>query len=100
LFEAKVWAVWVFLALERMSIAKDLEGGATEGQDNNFTMTGAEQLGSDIDVAELMDLCLSENDRRLGKYDPRLVRPMFVPRMVRLARRFMKPAKAKAAAAA
>ncbi len=96
-FELKVWAVWIFLALERMSIAKDLEGGSAEGQDNNFTVTGAEQLGSDIDVVELMDLCLSENDRRLGKYDPRLVRPNFVPRMVRLARRFMRSSKPRTA---
>jgi hypothetical protein len=98
-FELKVWAVWIFLALERMSLVKDLEGSA-EGQDNNFTVTGAEQLGVDIDVAELMDVCLSENDRRLGAYDPRLIRPTFMPRMVRLARRFMKPAKKAAPAAA
>jgi hypothetical protein len=97
-FELKVWAVWIFLALERMSLAKDLEGGAAENQDNNFTVSGAEQLGIDIDVADLMDVCLSENDRRLGQYDPRLLRPTFVPTMVRLARRFMKPAKAAAAA--
>jgi hypothetical protein len=99
-FELRVWAVWIFLALERMSLAKDLEGGAAEGQDNNFTVTGAEQLGQDIDVAELMDLCLAENDRRLGRYDPRLVRPNFVPTMVRLARRYLiKSAKPKPAAA-
>ncbi len=90
-FELKVWAVWVFLGLERMSIAKDLGDGPA--QDNNFTVTGAEQLGDDIDIVELMDLCLAENDRRLGRYDARLVRPTFVPGMVRLARRFMKPAK-------
>ena len=60
----------------------------------------AEQLGIDIDVADLMDVCLAENDRRLGKYDARLVRPNFVPRMVRLARRtLLKPAKKAAAAA-
>jgi hypothetical protein len=100
-FELKVWAVWIFLALERMSLAKDLEGGSAEGQDNNFTVSGAEQMGIDIDVAELMDVCVAENDRRLGKYDPRLVRPNFVPRMVRLARStFLKPAKKVAAAAA
>ncbi len=93
-FELKVWAVWIFLALERMSLAKDLEGGAAENQDNNFTVSGAEQLGIDIDVADLMDVCLAENDRRLGKYDARLVRPNFVPRMVRLARAtVLKPAK-------
>ena len=51
----------------------------------------------DVRVGELMDVCLAENDRRLGIYDPRLLRPTFVPRMIRLARRFMrKPKKATA----
>ena len=35
-------------------------------QDNNFTVNGASQLGADIDVGELIALCLSENDRRLA----------------------------------
>jgi len=34
-----------------------------------------------------MDTCLAENDRRLSGYDPRLLRPRMVPRLVRLARR-------------
>jgi len=96
-FELKVWAVWLFLAWERMSIARDLDAGPA--QDNNFTVTGAEQLGVDIDVADLMDVCLAENDRRLGGYDQRLLRPTFVPRMVRLARRFMRSGKPAPAAA-
>ena len=101
LFEMKIWAVWVFLGLERVSLAKDLEGGSAENQDNNFTVSGAEQLGIDIDLADLMDVCLAENDRRLGAYDPRLVRPSFVPMMIRLARRtVLKPAKKAAAATA
>ena len=101
LFELKIWAVWIFLALERVSLAKDLEGGSAENQDNNFTVSGAEQLGIDIDLADLLDVCLAENDRRLGAYDPRLVRPRFVPMMVRLARRtVLKPAKKAAAATA
>jgi hypothetical protein len=88
-FELKVLAVWAFLIWERIGIATDLGNGV---QDNNFTVTGASQLGADIDVSELMDVCLAENDRRLGVYDLRLLRPRFVPAMIRLARRFMKPA--------
>ncbi len=45
-----------------------------------------------------MDICLAENDRRLARYDPRLLRPTFVPRMVRLARRFMRAPKPAPAA--
>ena len=86
-FALKILGVWAFLIWERIGIAKDVGGGQ---QDNNFTVNGAQDLGVDISVAELMDTCLAENDRRLGIYDPRLLRPNFVPRMVRLVRRFMR----------
>jgi hypothetical protein len=85
-FELKVLAVWAFLIYERMGIASDVTNGQ---QDNNFTMNGAQQLGADIDVGQLIDVCLRENDRRLAPYDPRLKRPRFVPFMARLARRLM-----------
>ncbi|MGO8920646.1 MAG: hypothetical protein ACLQJR_32535 [Stellaceae bacterium] len=85
LFQAKILAVWAFLIWERIGIARDL-GGAP--QDNNFTVTGSKSVGVDITPGELMDICLAENDRRLAGYDPRLLRPRFVPAMVRLARRF------------
>jgi hypothetical protein len=81
LFDLKVMAVWLFLAYERLGLAKDV-GTAQEA---NFTVNGGADL-ADVDVAELIDLCLSENDRRLSAYDPRLIRPTFVPRMARLAR--------------
>ena len=86
-FEARILAVWLFLIWERIGIAGQLDGHPA--QDNNFTVTGAKQVGVDVGVAQLMDICLAENDRRLGLYDKRLLRPRFVPAMVRLARRFM-----------
>jgi hypothetical protein len=49
----------------------------------------------DVGVAQLMALCLAENDRRLNTYDARLLRPRFVPAVVRLALRFM-PKRGKA----
>ena len=85
-FEAKVLAVWIFLIYERLGIASDVSNGQ---QDHNFTMNGANQLGADLDVGGLIDVCLRENDRRLGIYDSRLRRPRFVPAMARLARRFL-----------
>jgi hypothetical protein len=94
-FELKVLAVWLFLIWERMGIASDVSNGQ---QDNNFTVTGAEQLGSDINVGELIAICVSENDRRLGVYDQRLKRPRFVPFMARLALKFIGPKKQKVAA--
>ena len=94
-FELKVLAVWAFLIWERIGIASDVSNGV---QDNNFTVTGASQLGEGIDVFKLMDICLAENDRRLGIYDKRLKRPRFVPFMIRTFRRFFGPKQAASTA--
>jgi hypothetical protein len=75
-------AVWAFLVWERVSLVRDVNG---DGQDGNFTVTGAGQVGVDIDFLELMDICIAENDRRLGVYDTRLLRPRIVPALARLA---------------
>jgi hypothetical protein len=86
-FELKVLAVWLFLIWERIGIARDVGSGV---QDNNFTVTGAKAVGEDINVGELIDICLAENSRRMSPYDQRLLRPVFVPAMARSARRFMR----------
>jgi len=86
-FEIKVLAVWLFLIWERIGIARDMGNGV---QDNNFTVTGAKAVGNDINVGELIDICLAENQRRMSHYDRRLLRPVFVPALARLARRFMR----------
>jgi hypothetical protein len=88
LFQARVAAVWVFLVWERLGLASSI--GAEPVQDNNFTVTGAKSVGMDVTIAELLDICLAENDRRLRLYDARLLRPTTVPFMVRVARRFMR----------
>jgi hypothetical protein len=84
-FEIKVLAVWLFLIWERIGIARDMGNGV---QDNNFTVTGAKSVGSDINIGELIDICLAENQRRMRLYDQRLLRPVLVPALARLARRF------------
>jgi hypothetical protein len=59
-------------------------------QDNNFTVTGAKSVGADIDVGALIELCLSENERRMSAYDHRLLRPRVVPALARLARSLLR----------
>jgi len=86
-FELKVLAVWLFLIWERIGIAREVGSGV---QDNNFTVTGAKSVGNDIKFAELIDLCLAENSRRMSRYDHRLRRPFAVPALARLARRFLR----------
>jgi hypothetical protein len=92
-FELKVLRVWLFLIRERIGIARDVGNGV---QDNNFTVTGAKQVGADIEVSDLMRICLSENDRRMARLDPRLPRPATVPALARFALRFMPKPKTKA----
>jgi hypothetical protein len=84
IFAARVLAVWAFLVWERVQTARSVGGG------NNFTVTGHESMGIDLDAAGLMRLCLAENDRRLQGYDARLLRPTVMPRLVRLVLRFMR----------
>jgi hypothetical protein len=86
-FELKVLAVWLFLIWERIGIARDVGSGV---QDNNFTVTGAKQLGDDINIKQLINLCLTENSRRMSRYDRRLLRPFAVPALAGLVRRFLR----------
>ena len=94
-FELKVLAVWAFLIAERVGFAGDMEK-SEKAQDNNFTLNGSKELGVEISFAGLAEICLKENDRRLAPYDRRLIRPVLVPNMIRLALRFMKKPKATA----
>jgi hypothetical protein len=82
LFAARVVRIWLFLVWERIRTARDLGG-------SNFTMTGTKSVGIDLDVRDLLQLCLAENDKRLAAYDCRLIRPSVMPYLVRLTLRVM-----------
>ncbi|MGE0260629.1 MAG: ferritin-like domain-containing protein [Alphaproteobacteria bacterium] len=94
-FCGEVAAVWLFLVYERIGLARDAgRGPHKQAQDNNFTLTGSKAVADiDISPAELLELCLAENERRMAPYDPRLLRPQFVPRLVRFVSRFLRPRK-------
>ena len=99
-FWAKVVAVWMFLIYERIGLARGVGARQEETpQDNNFTLTGGKAVADvDLSPAALIDICLAENERRLTGYDPRLLRPMVMPCLVRLIRRFLRDPLAAAAA--
>jgi hypothetical protein len=86
-FELKVLGIWIALVWERLAIARNVEHGV---QDNNFTVTGAKSVSADVSAAELVELCLTENRRRMAAYDPRLLRPAAVPALARLASRLLR----------
>ncbi len=81
-FALKTLGVWAYLIRERIGLARDVSAG--EKENANFTVDGASAVGGEVDPAELMALCLAENDRRLAGYDPRLRKPRTVPALVRL----------------
>ena len=87
-FELKVWAVWGFLAYERISLVRTVDDkGAVHTQDNNFTVTGTKDVANiDITLPDFMDLCLQEDERRFAGYDSRLLRPTSAPFIARVLR--------------
>jgi hypothetical protein len=91
-FELKVAAVWIFLGCERIGMARGLDAEGNETRhDNNFTMNGSKAVsGNEISIRDLMTVCLAENNRRFAGYDPRLLRPNTMPRLVQFALRFMR----------
>jgi hypothetical protein len=73
-------AVWLQV-VTRLRTASRLRSGSTPGPDN-LTMRAHQSFG-DISARLFVETCLRENDRRLAPYDPRLLRPTFVPAVAR-----------------
>jgi hypothetical protein len=92
-FELRVAAVWLVIAWERIVLARSMDTKGDKAQlDSTFTASSANAISPvEIDVRDLMALCLKENDRRFAGYDPRLLRPATVPRLARLALLVTKP---------
>jgi hypothetical protein len=88
-FALKVAAVWIYLIWERVGLAKRIDADGPQ-QDSNFTVSGAGTVGMELRPAEMIDLCLAENDRRMAGYDRRLLRPETVPCLARVVRRFLR----------
>jgi len=96
LFAAKIVSVWAFLIWERIGFARGLDDGGEararcNPQDNNFVFTGSRAIGcGNVSAASVIDICLSEHERRFAGYDVRLLRPRLMPRLMRFVRRFMR----------
>ncbi len=78
---------WIILkqVASRAKTARTMGGdGASR---DNFTLSAHQDLGAPVTLHRLLDLCLRENERRMQPYDPRLRRPILVPRIARLVHR-------------
>lgn len=70
----------------RIRTAIDVGGQASQ---DDFAMKSHQSFAADLTPRAFLETCLHENGRRLGRYDPRLLRPTLVPRLARLALRFL-----------
>ncbi|HEY4230170.1 MAG TPA: ferritin-like domain-containing protein [Thermoanaerobaculia bacterium] len=89
-FDARrAWIVWQQLVGHARQALRTSRGDAdTDSAGAGFTMNSHSVFG-DVTARSFLELCLSENDRRLSLYDSRLLRPKMVPSAVRLALRFL-----------
>lgn len=52
-----------------------------------FAATGTGIFTKDLTIEKFLSICLSENQRRMSKYDPRLLQPQLLPRLANIALR-------------
>jgi hypothetical protein len=67
----------------RTAIAAARGGSDASGEESDFMMGVKDSLEVVSSPRQLLEVCLRENDRRLAPYDPRLLRPTFVPKLAR-----------------
>lgn len=77
-FRARCAWIIVKQIAARVKTARAL-GGEPGAPSENFTLTAHRDFSARITLRHLLELCLRENERRLGEYDARLARPRLVP---------------------
>ncbi|MFA5730898.1 MAG: ferritin-like domain-containing protein [Acidithiobacillus sp.] len=82
--------VIVLQAWARIQTARGLHAHEEE----NFTLTGHDQVSKDVSLKQLLALCRQENDRRFAPYDDRLLRPKLAPRIANMLFFFLSRSKA------
>ncbi len=66
----------------RLSLARSVD-------DKNFTRTGGEAVGLTLKPRAFFALCAREQERRMGRYDSRLLRPRIMPNVARMLSRVL-----------
>ena len=71
-----------------IAAARGGDGGGTDEDD--FMLGVKDSLEVVNSPRQFLEVCLRENDRRLDPYDPRLLRPTFVPTIARTLSKVLK----------
>jgi hypothetical protein len=82
-FRMRCVAALLVNAFGRLSVAGDAASG------DNFVASGGQNFAADFNVRDFLELCLSEDARRMAPYDARLLRPRLMPMMVRFVLNFI-----------
>jgi hypothetical protein len=82
LFRLRCARLILHKVISRMRSARQLKSTA-QASGESFTLTAHRDLGAALTVRQLLGRCLEENDRRLARYDSRLLRPRLVPGIAR-----------------
>jgi hypothetical protein len=96
-FAGRRFAALATRAWKRMKFAKGGVGpkpgqGSEQGKNNSAMTIESRNFvagGEPLTIKSFMKLCLAENDRRMARYDTRLVRPLAMPRLVKAAMPFL-----------
>jgi hypothetical protein len=100
------WRGWnvVAQAFDRLKGALQMAGGDKSGDgaapaanQDGFALKSHGVFG-DFSLRAFLETCLAENERRLAPYDPRLLRPMLVPSVVKTFVRVLPRAGSKSSA--
>jgi hypothetical protein len=70
----------------RIKTARQIGSGADA---DNFTLSARHDIGAPVTLQTLLALCLTENDRRMARYDSRLLRPRLVPYLAKFVTRVL-----------
>jgi hypothetical protein len=72
-----------------VAAARGGDDDAAGDEENDFMLGVKDSLDVVSSPRQFLEVCLRENDRRLAPYDPRLLRPTFVPAIARTLSRIL-----------
>jgi hypothetical protein len=81
IFRIRCMGALLLNAIGRLDVA-GLAGGDSQASGDNFVAAGGDTLAADFNIREFLELCLSEDKRRMAPYDQRLIRPTLMPTLI------------------